>query len=73
VRWYPAINDVSMEAEDIVGVHCQAVPSEDIEGLECAVVNCNVHELVKVLQLLIIMSGKSPVNPTTNPNPVSNH
>ena len=37
VRWYPASNNVSMEAENIVEVYCQAAHSEDIEGLEHAI------------------------------------
>jgi hypothetical protein len=36
VRQSPADNNISMEAEDIVGIHCQATPSETIEDLMCA-------------------------------------
>jgi hypothetical protein len=40
---------VSTEEEDFVGIHYQATPSEDIEDLMCAVVNCKVCELAIAL------------------------
>jgi hypothetical protein len=33
----------NLEAEDIVGIHCQAVPSEDIEDLVCGTVRSSVN------------------------------
>jgi hypothetical protein len=33
-----------------------------------AVVNCSVYAIV--LELLVVTSFKSPINPVTNPNPV---
>jgi hypothetical protein len=39
----------------IIGSHCIAMPSEDIEGLACAVVKCKVCELVKLFVLLVVM------------------
>jgi hypothetical protein len=44
----PAGKNVSMEAEDIVGIHHQAMTGEDTADSEdsvCAVVNCRVCEL----------------------------
>jgi hypothetical protein len=41
-----------MEAEDIVGIRCQATADEDVangEDFECAVVRSKVRELVKAL------------------------
>jgi hypothetical protein len=46
---------MSMEAEDIVGIHHQAMTGEntaDWEDLVHAVVNCRVCELAMVLYLL---------------------
>jgi hypothetical protein len=42
-------NGVSTKAEDIVGIRCQAMLSEDIEDLMCAIVNCRVGEFVIAL------------------------
>jgi hypothetical protein len=52
VRQLPASKDVSMEAEDIVGIWYQAVTDEDIanwEDLLWAVVRSRVCKLVRVL------------------------
>jgi hypothetical protein len=38
-----------------------------------AVVNCRVYELARALELLVVMSFKSPINRITNPNLVSSH
>jgi hypothetical protein len=40
---------LGMEGEDIAGIHCQAMPSEDAEDLACATVNCRVCESVITL------------------------
>jgi hypothetical protein len=38
-----------------------------------AVVNCSVCESATALQLFVVMSSKSPINPITNQNPVYSH
>jgi hypothetical protein len=40
---------LSTEAEDIAGIHCQAMPSEDAEDLAHITVNFRAHELVITL------------------------
>lgn len=42
--------------------------SEDTEDLMGAIVNCEVHELVKQLKLIVVMVFKSPVNLIASPN-----
>jgi hypothetical protein len=51
-------------AEDTVRIRYQATTSEDIGNLVCA--------LATALQFFVVTSFKSPINPITNPNPVSN-
>jgi hypothetical protein len=38
-----------MQAEDIVEIRCQSMPSEDVEDLVHTVVNCKVGELARAL------------------------
>jgi hypothetical protein len=59
-----------MEAEDIVEIHFQATPSEDIEDLACVILRSNVCELMIALQLFVVTCFKSAVNPISNPNPI---
>jgi hypothetical protein len=42
---------LSMEAEDIAGIHCQATPSEDAEDFAHAILNCKVCKLVNAIVL----------------------
>jgi hypothetical protein len=44
VRWQPGGNRVNTEADDIVGIHCQATSGNDMEDLVQATVNSRVRE-----------------------------
>jgi hypothetical protein len=72
----PAGKNMSMEAEDIVGIRHQATTGEGTanrEDLVHAVVNCRVCELVIAPYLLVITICKCSINPIINPNPVYSH
>jgi hypothetical protein len=72
----PAGKNMSTEAEDIVGIHHQAVTgvnTAEWEVLVRAVVNCRVCELAITLQLCVVMICMCSINPITNPNPVCSH
>jgi hypothetical protein len=43
VAFQPAGNDVSVETVDVVGIRCQATPSEKTEILVRTVVTCKVY------------------------------
>jgi hypothetical protein len=51
----------------------QAMTSKDKEGLVFTAVICRVCRLVKVLQLLVVMSHKRAINSIINPTPVCSH
>jgi hypothetical protein len=56
--------------EAIVGIPYQATTAEDIA---CAVMNSGVRKFATALELIVVMLLKSPINPITNPNPLSSH
>jgi hypothetical protein len=73
VRQSPPGGGVGGEGVSIVVSRCVATPSKDVEDLASAIVNCKMCELVKLLQLPVVTSYKSPINQIINPNPVSSH
>jgi hypothetical protein len=56
-----------------IGNCYQATTGKDPEGLVHAVMNCRVCELAIVLQLIVVMVCKHPINLITHPNPVCSH
>jgi hypothetical protein len=58
-RQSPANNNVNRRGHCTVGICYQAMASEDTEELASAVVRSRVHELVRMLKLLIVKSYKS--------------
>jgi hypothetical protein len=57
----------------IVELCYQAMASQDIEDLVCAVVICRAWNLVRGLKVHVVKIYKCSVNPVTNPYPVSSH
>jgi hypothetical protein len=58
---------LNTEAEDPLLL---AAPREDTEEFVHAAMMCCVCRSVNLLQLIVVTSCKSPVNPTINPKPV---
>jgi hypothetical protein len=74
VRQSPAGKNISMEAENIVGIRHQATmcgDTADSKDSLRAVVNCIVCELAIALYLLVVTMCS--INSITNPNPVYSH
>jgi hypothetical protein len=49
-------NGVSTETDNTVGIRCQETPSEKIEDLVRAIMNCIVSRLARELKLLVVRS-----------------
>jgi hypothetical protein len=77
VRKSPASKELNLEAEESTALGAvtkqRLVKTADREGLVRSIVDCTVCKLAMSLQLLVVTSFKSPIDPITNPNPVSSH
>jgi hypothetical protein len=71
--WRQFGNPKERECPPLEAVTRGMVKTQLTENLVCAVGNCRVFEIAIVLQVLVVMSCKCPINPLTNTNPIYSH
>jgi hypothetical protein len=59
--------------EAVFSVATAGVDTADLEELVRTLIKCIVCELAVALELIVVTSFKSPLNPITNPHPMSSH